>query len=79
MASDSGDAGTSDISDLDDTGVDPGSSTSGGVITLDYEDGKFINHDTGEEVSESPPNPSDLLPDWLWAQHNAPPPQEPEE
>ena len=78
MASDSG-TRTPDEPDDDDSVSDDAESTGGGVVTLDYEDGKLIDAATGKEVNDPPPDPGDHLPDWLWAQHNSPPPQEPEE
>jgi hypothetical protein len=66
--------------DIDADSVSAGDQpASGGVVTLDVEDGKLIDHDTGEEiVTELPTN--ELLPDWLWEQHNSgPPPEEPKE
>jgi len=49
--------------------ADDGQPSGGGVVTYDY------TEDGPEEESLV----TDLLPDWLWAQHSIPPPQEHDE
>ena len=76
MASDSGD-GTGDPG----VAVDPepvdGGKTPGGVVTYELNDeGVLVNQETGAEYTPGPESPSETLPDWLWAQHNATAPQE---
>ena len=71
MARDSRNRAGSADSDTDSVSADPQPS-GGGVVTLDVEDNKLVNRETGEEVAVVN-EPDALLPDWLWAQHNAAP------
>lgn len=56
-----------------------GGQAPGGVINLEVnEEGVLINQDTGEDYVPGPDLPpfEETMPQWLWDQHNTPPPQE---
>jgi hypothetical protein len=74
MARDSRDRTSGDSSDTDSTGA-VGDPARGGVVNLIEEEGKIINQDTGEEVI-SEATATNTMPDWLWEQHHAGPPEE---
>ena len=47
------------------------------MITYELDDeGKLVNQESGEEYVPGPDPAEETLPQWLWDQHNTPPPQE---